>query len=75
MRKVFAPGCALAIYKPELAMKLARFLRREHGIVGEHLTCCRHDPGIEAATQIVNVCPGCDRRYRELYENVTTISL
>lgn len=43
--------------------------------MNQHLTCCRHDPGLETGTQIINICPGCDKRYRQLYEGITTISL
>jgi len=74
-RRMFAPGCALVIYKPDLAARVHDHLRRELGALDEHLTCCRHEPGLAEPTDIVNVCPGCDRRYRELYEGVTTTSL
>ena len=74
MPQVFAPGCALMIYKPELGGKLLDFLRGT-GPMAEHLTCCRHDPGLPAGTQIINVCAGCDRRYRELYPGISTTSL
>ena len=75
MDRVFAPGCALMIYKPELARKVLNFLQAAYGNVGEHLTCCRHEPHLPAGTQIINTCAGCDRRYRELYEGITSISL
>ena len=39
------------------------------------LTCCRHTPEIAPDTKVINVCPGCDRRYRENYDNPSTISL
>jgi Fe-S oxidoreductase len=63
------------IEKPELASRIHGFLRRELGAVEQHLTCCRHDPDLVPQTEIINICPGCDRRYRELYRHVTTISL
>ncbi len=75
MKQVFAPGCALMIYKPELGQRLLEYLNRELGNVPQHLTCCRHEPGLPAGTQIINVCAGCDRRYRSLYEGISTISL
>lgn len=75
MSMVFAPGCALLIHKPTLAERLRAFLEREAGAVPEHLTCCRHEPELPRGTRIINVCPGCDRRYRELYEGITTVSL
>ncbi len=70
MTDAFAPGCALLIHKPALADRLKAFLD-----LPEHLTCCHHDPGLPTGTRIVNVCPGCDRRYRELYEGISTVSL
>lgn len=39
------------------------------------LTCCRHIPSLEPGIQVINICPGCDRRYRENYEKSGTISL
>lgn len=75
MDRVFAPGCALMIYKPELGRKVLKFLQGAWGHVGEHLTCCRHEPHLAAGTQIINTCAGCDRRYRQLYTGITTISL
>ncbi|MBX4265495.1 (Fe-S)-binding protein [Clostridium estertheticum] len=75
MKKVFAPGCALTIYKPELGKKVLDFLNDNLGNIEEYLICCRHKPNLDKGTQIINVCAGCDRRYRELYEGITTISL
>lgn len=70
MAQVFAPGCALMLHKPDLARRLRAFLG-----LPEHLTCCRHEPGLPAGTRIINVCAGCDRRYRKLYPGISTISL
>ena len=75
MRKVYAPGCALMLYKPELAQKILEFLNIGLDDIPEHLICCRHDPNLETGTQVINTCAGCDRRYRELYEGISTISL
>ncbi|MDW7674833.1 MAG: (Fe-S)-binding protein [Bacillota bacterium] len=75
MTRVFAPGCALEIYKPKLAKKLLGFLNKELGEIPNHLTCCHHEPKLPAGTEVINVCAGCDRRYRELYEGISTISL
>ena len=74
MPQAFAPGCALMLHKPALAGKLHAFLNAG-GDVPEHLTCCRHEPGLGSGTRIINVCAGCDRRYRELYPGISTISL
>jgi Fe-S oxidoreductase len=75
VKQVYSPGCALMIYKPSLAEKVLDFLNKESKIIPEHLICCRHEPGLERGTQVINTCAGCDRRFRELYEGITTISL
>lgn len=75
MDYLFAPGCALILYKPKMARALHRFLASTYGEMAMLLTCCRHTPPIHAPTRVINVCPGCDRRYRENYETPRTISL
>ena len=75
MGRVYAPGCALMIYKPRLAHRVLASLRAELGDVAEHDVCCRHQPGLPSVTEVINTCAGCDRRYRELCEGVTTVSL
>ena len=75
LKHLYAPGCALMIYKPELAQKATDYLNREFGNIPQHLTCCRHEPNLASGTQIINTCAGCDRRYRESYEGISTISL
>lgn len=75
MKTVFAPGCALLIYKPELGKRILEFLNSELGNIDEHIICCKHEPNLERGTKIINTCPGCDRRYRQLYEGISTISL
>lgn len=75
MKQVYAPGCALMIYKPELAKKVLEFLNNDLGDIPKHLICCRHEPGLEKGTQVINTCAGCDRRFRQLYDGISTISL
>jgi len=74
-KTAFAPGCALMIYKPELAEKLHHILNDNIGEMNKLLTCCKHDPQLSANTKIINVCPGCDKRFGNDYNNVSTISL
>lgn len=75
MKQVYAPGCALLIYKPHLAEKVVEFLNKGLGDIPQHQICCRHEPKLESGTQIINTCAGCDKRFRELYEGIYTISL
>ena len=74
-RNVFAPGCAMMLYKPELATKIHAMLNAEAGEMGVLSTCCKHDPKNTVPTEIINVCPGCDKRFSNSYANTTTISL
>lgn len=72
---IFAPGCALFLYKPHLIEKLHEFLDTNYGPIDQMDICCRHTPRIPDDTCVINICPGCDRRYRENYEDPRTISL
>ncbi|HSQ89917.1 (Fe-S)-binding protein [Romboutsia sp.] len=71
----FNPGCALSIYKPEMENKILKFLNENYGEVALHKICCQHDPQLEAGSLIINVCAGCDRRFRSLYDGISTISI
>jgi len=75
MRQVFAPGCAMMLYKPELAAKIHAMLCEQVGEMDTLKTCCKHDPEHTENTRIINVCPGCDKRFGTTYLNTSTISL
>lgn len=75
IKQVFAPGCAMMLYKPELAKKIGAMLNEQVGEMKTLNTCCKHDPRFTTSTQIINVCPGCDKRFGNSYTNTTTISL
>ncbi|MDN5298079.1 MAG: hypothetical protein PWP51_632 [Clostridiales bacterium] len=83
----FNPGCALMLYKPHLAQKIFETLNavndapdaisthERKAIVKWHDICCHHDPALPRGSHIINVCAGCDRRFRSLYDGITTRSL
>ncbi len=71
----FNPGCAMSLYKSDMEKRVLEILNRHIGPVRMHKICCRHEPLLEAGSRIINVCAGCDRRFRSLYAGVTTISL
>ena len=75
MNRVFAPGCALMLYKPQLAHKLNELLNVNLGEMEQLLTCCKHEPRLASLTEVINICPGCDKRFANDYPNTTTISL
>jgi Fe-S oxidoreductase len=72
---VFAPGCALMIYKPELAYKIHRLLIDNLGKMDMLMTCCQHEPNLSENSRVINVCPGCDKRFAKDYKGVSTVSL
>lgn len=76
MKRVYAPGCALQLYKPELGKKIYTLLNQLYDGVDEHLTCCRLEPKFPAGTQVITTCAACDQQYRK-YNNpdITSISL
>ena len=71
----FNPGCALSIYRPEMEHRLIKFLNENYTPLTMHNICCRYEPRLETGSKIINICAGCDRRFRSLYEGVSTISL
>lgn len=74
---VFAPGCALFLYKPQLVVKLQNALKKEPGFEDAPVYefCCRNAPKtLPSQTCVINVCSGCDRRYRSLYKGIRTKS-
>ena len=75
MENVFAPGCALMLYKPHLAEKLHVVLNESLGTMDLLLTCCKHEPQLKTKTRVINICPGCDKRFKNDYAQTTTISL
>lgn len=65
------------LYKPELVVKLSNALKKEPGFENAPLYefCCRKAPTtLPPQTCVLNVCSGCDRRYRSLYEGISTKS-
>ncbi len=71
----FAPGCALMLYKPGLSQKVFDYLKNTTNRIEYHLTCCKHEPGFIKNTQIINICPGCNKRVKDNYTKTSTLSL
>ena len=75
MEKIFAPGCALMLYKPHLAEAAKQVI--EKLIVANlpvHLTCCRHQSHLSSKSEIITVCTSCKVRYKQQYDekSITT---
>jgi hypothetical protein len=39
------------------------------------MTCCQHEPDLPSNSRVINVCPGCDKRFSNDYPGISTISL
>jgi len=63
------------LYKPELAEIILSFLNKNFRNVEMLLTCCQHDPKLPLNSKVINVCPGCDKRFGKNYYGVSTVSL
>lgn len=75
IKQIFAPGCGLMLYKPESAQRLHTLLNDSLGPMDMLSICCHHDPQFQFPTEVINICPGCDKRFRNDYVNSSTISL
>jgi Fe-S oxidoreductase len=75
MKQIFAPGCALMLYKPHLAQLLHEIMVQNLGDTERLDLCCQNHPQLPDRVRVINTCPGCDRRYRNDYPDSTTISL
>jgi Fe-S oxidoreductase len=75
MKKVYAPGCAMQLYKPELGKKIYALLNEHIGGIDDYLICCRLEPKFPAGIQVINTCTACDQQYRKYNKDIDTISL
>ena len=50
-------------------------LEKNLGRIDPWLRCCRKDPEFEKKTAVINICPGCDKRFRKDYASSSTVSL
>lgn len=57
MSRIFAPGCALILCKPELVEKLHSILYENFGTINKLLTCSRRELHLVALTEVMNICP------------------
>ena len=74
MKKLFAPGCALKSYKPELIAQMTEFLQTHNIIDGVYDVCCKSGQTIEEDTLIIDCCPGCSHQFSSC-SNVQVVSL
>ena len=74
MKTLFASGCALRAYKPELVSKITDYLLNNGIVDGTYEVCCKAGAQCEDEMTIIDCCPGC-RHMFESFPNVQVISL
>ena len=75
MKKLFAPGCALTHYKPELISRISSFLLDSAVIDEVYLTCCKAEQQFTVPVTIITGCPGCSHKFESSSPNVKVLSL
>lgn len=75
MKTLFAPGCALNKYKPDLISKISSFLSEVGCIDGTYLTCCKSEETIEDDVTLITCCPGCSHKFEMKYPSTPVLSL
>lgn len=63
MKYIYAPGCALMSYKPQLAEKLKAVVEKKYGPLETMLACCFNKPALEPGTCIITPCATCAENY------------
>jgi Fe-S oxidoreductase len=71
----FAPGCALSLYKNYFPGIIYEVLKKNIKDLEILEKCCRNQPDFHDGSKVINICPGCDKRYRNNYRNIKSISL
>ena len=75
MKTLFAPGCALNKYKPELISEVSRFLLDASLIDGVYLTCCKSEQNMEDPVTLITCCPGCSHKFETRHPKCLVLSL
>ena len=70
MNYIYAPGCALMIYKPHLADKIKDILTKEYGPIDEVLNCCLFAPQLDKGACIITPCVACHHQYAKNYQTI-----
>ena len=75
MKTLFAPGCALSKYKPELISSISRFLLDASIIDAVYQPCCKAEQKIEEPIMLITCCPGCSHKFETHIPNAKILSL
>ena len=68
MNYIYAPGCALLSYKPQLAERLKEEIEKTYDKVGTMQTCCFSRPEVDPSDLcIITPCTTCAQNYAKQY--------
>ena len=73
MKYIYAPGCALVVYKPHLAERLKEVVEAHYSQMPTLLSCCFNRPELDADTCIITPCSTCREQYRKHYPQCSTL--
>ena len=72
---LYAPGCALMCYKPELANRLKDWVERLYGPVTLHTTCCLNRKESMSGSCILTPCVTCYQQYKKICPDAEPVFL
>ena len=72
MSFTYAPGCALILHDQQSTLAMYKLVQKALGQTDYSELCCFYKPNLLKGTEIINTCPGCDQRLKQLYEEFTT---
>lgn len=72
---LYAPGCALMCYKPELAYKLKTWVEKIYGPVSLHTACCLDNRQDIAGACVLTPCVTCYQQYKKMNPQVEPVFL
>lgn len=76
MKYLYAPGCALMCYKPELSEKIKELVRLHYGEPEEQLTCCFQCTASDTDNLcILTPCTTCYQNYRKKFPHARIVWL
>ena len=75
LKTLFAPGCALSKYKPELISKINHFLLENAVIDDVYPQCCKSETEIKETVALITGCPGCSYKFASRFPDAQVMSL
>ena len=72
MHHFYAPGCALTLYKPQLADKLKTVIEQQYGPMDTWTSCCFNQTAPPEGAHLITPCATCAEQYAKQFPQCTT---